>query len=101
MIFTIKFINLKIQESTFELIRTKVIELNNECIIHDCNTETGFTIQLKPIDYKIPGRVQMQANYDNTNTIVIAIEKEYQTPWSLEKMEYLVKELQTLDQPTK
>ncbi len=101
MIFSIKFINLKIEQSNFEYIKEKLIELNNECIIHDCNTENGFTIQLKPIDYKVQGRIQIEASYDNTNTIVIAIEKEFQTPWSLEKMEYLVKELQTLDQSIK
>ena len=101
MIFSIKFINLKIDYSNFEYIKTKLIELNNECIVHDCNTEGGFTIQLKPIDYKVKGRIQIQATYDNSNIIVIAIEKEFQTQWSLEKMDYLVKELQTLDQSIK
>lgn len=101
MIFSIKFINLKLNENSFESVRSKIIEICEDCIVHDCNTETGFTIQLKPRDYQVKGRVEIKTSYDNLNTIVIGIEKEFQTPWALEKMEQLVKELQTFDQSLK
>jgi len=98
MIFSIKFINLKLTEQTFDSIHKKIIEICNDCLVHDCNTEEGFTIQVKPINHEIKGRLEVKTTYDNLNTIIIEIEKEYQMSWSLEQMENLVKELQTYDQ---
>lgn len=98
MIFSIKFTNFIISENNFEQLRNKVIEICNDCIIHDCNTNTGFTIQLKPRDYKIKGRVEMTSNYNNENVLVIGIAKEFQSQWSMEIMEKLVKELQNFDE---
>ena len=101
MIFSIKFINLKLNTENFEAIHAKVIEICSDCLVHDCNTPDGFTIQLKPIDHEIAGRVELEARYDGHNVLVIGIEKEFQTPWSLEKMEQLVQDLQTYDQSLK
>lgn len=101
MIFSIKFINIQLNEQTFESIHKKIIEICKDCIVHDCNTEEGFTIQVKPIDFKVKGRLEVKATYDNSNTIILGIEKEFQTSWSLEQLEMLVKELQTYDQSLK
>lgn len=101
MIFSIKFINVKLTEQSFETVHKKIIEICKDCMVHDCNTSEGFTIQVKPIDYKVKGRLEVKAVYDNSNTIILGIEKEFRTTWSLEQMELLAKELQTYDQSLK
>lgn len=101
MIFTINFLNLKINSENYSNSHSKVVEFCEDCLVHDCNTEEGFTIQLKSRDFNNKGRVESKASYNQSNSVVVEIEKEFQTQWSLSKMEELVKFLQDYDKSFK
>lgn len=101
MIFTINFLNLKINSESYSNFHSKIVEFCEDCLVHDCNTTNGFTIQLKSLDFNNKGRVEIKGDYNQSNSVIIEIEKEFQTSWSLNKMEELVKFLQDYDKSFK
>lgn len=101
MIFTINFLNIKIDKDSYKRLHYKIIEDCQDCIVHDCITESEFTIQLKSRDYQKSGRIEVTGKFNGSNSIVVKIEKEFQTPWALQKMEELVNSLQEYDKFSK
>lgn len=98
MTFAVKFFNITLNQKTFLDIHKGIIESMEDCLVHDCSTETGFKIQIKPKDYKVKGRVELDSTFSEDNIINVSIEKEFQTTWALDIFNKIVDFLQQVDE---